>query len=87
MNDATIQVLAKVNAPYGANLSAHQLAALIADMKSAQKHDASVFAFFSEVSPALQKQFIQIMGVDVAKAGKVAAKFSELAGYKLPLAA
>lgn len=47
-------VLTTVNAPYGADLSAHQLAAKLADLKSASDHDPSVFAFFSEVSPALQ---------------------------------
>jgi hypothetical protein len=86
MNNVATQVLATVNAPYGAKLSAHQLAAMIADPKSASQCNASVFAFFSEVSALVQKQFIKDMGVDATKAGKVAAKLSKLSGYALPLA-
>ncbi|MEO9132391.1 MAG: hypothetical protein ABI240_14440 [Sphingomonas sp.] len=87
MMDIAIQVLTTVNAPYGANLSAQQLAAMIADPKSSSDYSAPVFAFFSEVSPALQKQFVEDMMVDKAQAAKVASQFSELSGYMLPLAA
>jgi len=86
MTNAASLVLATVNAPYGANLSAHQLAALIADPKSALNFNASVFSFFSEVSPALQLQFVEEMGVDAGKVGAVASQFSHLSGYALPLA-
>lgn len=81
------QVMATVNASYGANLSAHQLAAMIADPKSASISDASVFAFFSEVNPLLQKQFIKDMGVDEAQASFVAEQFAQMSGFPLPLAA
>lgn len=81
------QVLATVNAPYGANLSAHQLAAMIADPKSASDFVGPVFAFFSEVSLSAQQQFIVDMGVDPAKVSKVANTLSKLSGYALPLAA
>lgn len=87
MTSVATQVMTTVNAPYGANLSAHQLAAMIADPKSAADCNASVFAFFSEVSPALQKQFMKGMGVNEAKAGKVADQLAKLSGYALPLAA
>jgi len=86
MNVAT-QVLATVNAPYGADLSAHQLAAMIADPKSASNFEAPVFSFFSEVALPMQKQFIAGMGVDAVKATQVADEFSKLSGYALPLAA
>jgi hypothetical protein len=86
MNVAT-QVLATVNAPYGADLSAHQLAAMIADPKSASNFVAPVFSFFSEVALPMQKQFIAGMGVDATKATQVADEFSKLSGYALPLAA
>jgi hypothetical protein len=86
MNVAT-QVLTTVNAPYGADVSAHQLAAMIADPKSATDFAAPVFAFFSEVPALTQKQFIEAMGVNVAKAGRVADQLSKLSGYALPLAA
>ncbi|MCI1756205.1 MAG: hypothetical protein LKM31_10760 [Sphingobium sp.] len=87
MTSVATQVLTTVNAPYGANLSAHQLAAMIADPKSASDYSAPVFAFFSEVSPALQKQFVAGMMVDQVQVGKVASQFSKLSGYALPLAA
>ena len=87
MTHATAQVLATVNAPYGADLSAHQLAALIVDPQSATDCVAPVFAFFSEVSASVQELFIADMGVNKGDASKVAARFSELSGYALPLAA
>jgi len=87
MTNVAAQVLATVNAPYGANLSAHQLAAMIADPKSASEFVAPVFSFFSEVSLSAQKQFIAEMGVDAAKASQVAVELSKLSGYPLPLAA
>ena len=87
MTDVATQVLVTVNAPYGTDVSAHQLAAKIADPKSALECNAPVFAFFSEVSPEMQKEFIKTMGVDEEQASKVAAKFSEVSGYTLSLAA
>ena len=81
MNSVATQVLATVNAPYGADLSAHQLAAMIADLKSAADCNAPVFAFFSEVSPEMQKQFITAMKVDASKVTNVANAFSALSGY------
>ena len=80
-------VLATVNAPYGANLSAHQLAALIADPQSANHFNAPVFSFFSEVSQALQQEFINEMGADAEKVSMVANLMAQLSGYALPLAA
>jgi len=87
MSKTTVQVLATVNAPYGANHSAHQLAVLITNPSSADSCEASVFSFFSEVEPATQNAFLEEMDVDVAKAKAVAAQFSKMAGYSLHLAA
>ena len=84
MTNVAVQVLATVNAPYGADLSARQLAAMIAD--PANVDSASVFAFFSEVGVSVQKQFIAEMGVDMAKTNAVAIRISKLSGYALPLA-
>lgn len=83
MTKVAKKVLTTVNAPYGANLSAHQLAHKIADPKSA----ASVFAFFSEVKPFLQKAFIHDMGVDETKVYGVASVFAAKSGFQLALAA
>lgn len=87
MKNMATHVLTTVNAPYGANFSAHQLAEMIADPKSASDFVAPVFSFFSEVSLPAQKQFIETMGVDEAQASAVAGEFSKLSGYSLPLAA
>lgn len=87
MFSASSKVLATVNAPYGVSLSAEQLAAKIIDPKSADEHDCSVFAFLSDVSPKLQHEFIEHMGLDKAQVSIVANKFSGMAGYKLALAA
>ena len=79
-------VLATVTAPYGAKLSAHELAALIADPSSATNFSAAAFSFFSEVDPALQREFVEKMGIDVGRARAVARQFSQLSGYTLALA-
>lgn len=87
MKNVAAQVMTMVNAPYGADLSTHQLAAMIADPKSANEFSALVFAFFSEVPVAVQKQFLKDMGVDETRVNKIADQFAKLSGYKLPLAA
>lgn len=87
MSNVATMVLATVNAPYGADLSAHQLAAMIVDPKSATEFNAPVFSFFSEVPPAAQLEFIKGMGVNPADVESVATQMAELSGYKLPLAA
>ena len=78
--------MSTVSAPYGVLVTAAQLAEKIADTKSAETYDCSVFAFLSEVSPQLQYSFIDEMGVSQDAVAKVARKFSELAGFSLPLA-
>jgi len=87
MTNVAKKVLTTVNAPYGANLSVHQLAARIVDPKSVATFDASVFAFFSEVKPLLQKAFIQAMGMDEKKVHHVATAFAAKSGFDLALAA
>lgn len=87
MQSVAAKVLSTVNAPYGTSLSAEQLAQKIADAKSVDRFDASAFAFYSEVDRALQEAFLVEMGIDIDTAALIARKFSELAGYKLALAA
>ena len=86
MTFVTTTVLATVNAPYGTSLSAEQLALKLADPASADHYDASAFAFFSDVSESLQHAFLDEMHVCIADASFVAQPFSDMAGYKLPLA-
>ena len=57
-------ILTTVCAPYGESISAAELAERISDPRSLEKYDACVFAFFSEVSERLQREFIKEMGVD-----------------------
>ena len=86
MASVTAKVMSTVSAPYGVLVTSTQLAEKIADSKSVDTFDCSVFAFLSEVSPKLQQSFIDEMGVSKDAVVVVAKKFSELAGYKLPLA-
>jgi hypothetical protein len=80
-----IKVMAKVNAPYGAGLSARQLAARLVTLESVDRCDASVFAFLSEVRPSLQTAFIDAMGVDEAAVREVARLFAIRSGYPLEI--
>jgi hypothetical protein len=80
------KVMATVNAPYSVAVTPAQLAIRIADPESAVACDHATFAFLSEVSPKLQHAFIDAMAVDAEKVALVARKFSDLAGYRLPLA-
>ena len=86
MTSVSAKVMSTVSALYGVLLTAAQLAEKIADLKSAVSYDCSMFAFLSEVSPTLQRSFIDEMGVSKDAVAEVARKFSDLAGYKLPLA-
>ena len=51
----------------------------------ADDYDPSAFAFFSEVEEHIQRAFIVGTGVDEEIALRLADRFSELAGYNLPL--
>ena len=86
MPNFTTTVLSTVNAPYGTSLSAADLASKIVDPASADYFDPAVFSFFSEVSEDLQKLFLREMGLDLRSVSDLAHKFSDLAGYPLPLA-
>lgn len=87
MASVSIAVLSTVNAPYGTNLSAEQLALKISDPDSVANFDASAFSFYSEVDVDLQYQFLDEMGVDHSVALQIAQGYSDLAGYSLALAA
>lgn len=86
MATVTARVMMTIHAPYGVLVTAEELAEKITDLKSVETCDCSVFAFLSEVTPALQLAFIEEMGVDKSAVEEVAGKFSALAGYKLFLA-
>ncbi|NRQ10138.1 hypothetical protein [Aliiroseovarius sp. xm-v-208] len=79
-------ILTTVCAPCGESISAAELAQRISDRRSLEQYAACVFAFFSEVSERLQREFIKEMGVDPRAAANVAAGFAKLAGFILPLA-
>lgn len=86
MASVAAKVLSTVNAPFGANLDAHQLATCIANPDGAEKFIGPAFSFFSEVAPKLQKSFVAEMGLDPMAVKAVADMFSAKAGYKLTLA-
>lgn len=87
MTSVAVKVLSTVNAPYGTNLSAEQLALKISDPASVERFDASAFSFYSEVDASLQNLFLAEMDIDHLVASKIAQGFSDLAGYQLALAA
>jgi hypothetical protein len=78
MGKVAVKVLSTVNAPYGAGVTAHELA-------TAAFHGPT-FSFFSEVSQMNQEAFISEMGVDRKAAAKVARLMEKKAGYSLALA-
>ena len=87
MSSVAVKVLSTVNAPYGTNLSADQLAAKISDPVSVENFDPSAFSFYSEVDAGLQSSFLDEMHIDHSAASEIAQKFSALAGYSMALAA
>lgn len=86
MPNILIHVLATVNAPYGTNISANELAALIVELGNADTANALVFSFFSEVPLSDQRRFISIMNLDPEAVIRVAKRAAALSGYDLPLA-
>ncbi|MFG6595681.1 MULTISPECIES: hypothetical protein [unclassified Sulfitobacter] len=80
------KILGTVNAPYGANLSACQLATAISDIEAAQSFMGPAFSFFSEVSPDLQLSFVSEMGLPHDKVRQVAEHFQTLCPFPLALA-
>jgi hypothetical protein len=84
-SNVALKVLSTVNALYGTNLSAEQLASKISDFASVENFNASAFSFYSEVKADLQHQFLDEM--EIGAASEIAQKFSQLAGYPLALAA
>lgn len=85
MSAVTSKVLGTVNAPYGANLSAYQLASCVSDLDAMKEAFGPVFSFFTEVKPDLQLDFVKEMGVeDGAKI--VAAYLQTQCANPIPLA-
>lgn len=80
------RVLTTVCAPYGAKLTAHQLALCISGGEIGEDCLGPTFSFFTEVSPQTQKQFIEEMNLDPKAVSSVARDFSAKAGYELALA-
>ena len=64
MSAVASKVLGTVNAPYGANLSAHQLASCVSSLDAMKEAFGPVFSFFTEVKADLQLDFVKEMGVE-----------------------
>ena len=86
MSTVASKVLGTVNAPYGADLSAHQLAACISSLDTMHEALGQVFSFFTEVKVDLQEAFIQEMGIEDG-AKTVAAYLQTQCANPIPLAA
>lgn len=86
MTHVASQILGTVNAPYGANLSACQLADVISDVEAVQSAVGPAFSFFSEVSLELQSSFVLEMGLPQEKVQGVAKHFQSLCPFPLALA-
>ena len=87
MTHLASKVLSTVNAPYGANLSACQLAACISDLGEMQKAVGPTFAFYTEVKPQHQLAFIAEMSIDKNAAKAVATYIAGKVPYRIDLAA
>ncbi|MBT9387066.1 hypothetical protein KM176_24720 [Pseudooceanicola sp. CBS1P-1] len=87
MTQIASKILGTVNAPYGANLSASQLAACISDIAATQSAMGPVFSFFSELAPELQNDFVAEMGLSAAKVRSVAEIMQASCPFPLALAA
>ena len=81
------KILSTVNAPYGANVTAHQLAAGISSIDAANAFMGPVFSFFSEVDPELQDAFIEEMGLPEENVRAVAGHLQAFCPFPLALAA
>ncbi len=80
-------VLGTVNAPYGAQITADQLAACISDLDKVNDAYAEAFSFYTEVSAAVQKAFISEMHLDMTAVKSVANFFASKVPYPVHLAA
>lgn len=87
MTHIASKVLSTVNAPYGANLSACQLASCISDLGEMQKAIGPAFAFYTEVTTENQIAFIEAMGIDMNAAKTVAKHIACKVPYRIGLAA
>lgn len=86
MSQIASLVLGTVNAPYCANLSAHQLAKSISDIDAAKSAIGPVFSFFSEVPLDLQKSFVSEMEISPQKVHEVAKNLQSSCPFPLALA-
>ena len=87
MTQIASKVLSTVNAPYGADLSACQLAACISDLGEMQKAIGPTFAFYTEVKPEHQLAFIKEMGISEKAIKTVAKHIAGKVPYDIALAA
>lgn len=85
MSAVASKVLGTVNAPYGANLSAHQLASCVSNLDAMKEAFGPVFSFFTEVKTDLQLDFVKEMGVEDG-AKNVAAYLQTQCANSIPLA-
>lgn len=87
MTQVASKILGTVNAPYGADVSACELAACISNPDAMSKAIGPVFSFFTEVDPGLQSAFAEEMGLDAGAVKVVAQLIASKCGNHVALAA
>jgi hypothetical protein len=79
-------VLTTVNAPYGKQLSAQELADCLLNQAKAEAMPGHMSSFFGEVDPALQVDFANQFGIALPKLAAAAKAFAAYSGESYPLA-
>jgi len=80
-------VLTTVNAPYGRQLDARELAGFLRDPAAARTAPGHMSSFFGEVEPALQLAFAGLFNISEQQLVAAAKAFAEYSGESYPLAA
>ena len=79
-------MLITVNAPYGEQLDAEELAAYLSDPELAKRHPGHISTFLSVVPVALQVEFAVAQGIAPHRLAALAKSFSHWSGETYPLA-
>lgn len=87
MSAVTSKILATVNAPYGAGVSAWELAQCISSVDAMKKAYGPTFSFFTEVEAKSQHAFIEEMHLDASAVKAVAQHLAAKVPFPVALAA
>lgn len=85
-NKSIASVLTTVNAPYSGQLDEAALAYCLTHKEAAKGKPGHMSSFFSEVTPAAQKEFAKHCGISPEALADAAKAFAEYSGESYPLA-